>query len=110
MTEGTRKLLIGAGIALAALAAGIYYFVLRDSRSECQRFVGDIAEIEKLTGKALALEYHYSGKYHCSQTVRARVDRNTTIVSIGVEDGRELQSTRDRLDSDGFQKSIKICI
>lgn len=110
MTEAKRKLLIRLAVGIAAIAAGVYFFVLRDTRSDCQRFVGPIAELERLTGQALELEYHYSGKYHCSQTITSRADRRTTIVSLDVEDARNLASTRDGLDRDGFIKTIPLSI
>ena len=106
-----RQLLIGGAIAAAALAGGLYYFVLRDARSPCQRYVGDLAELEKLTGKQLTPQYSYAGKYHCSETIGFRSgDRNTTVVSIEVTDARDLTSTRARYERDAFVKTIPLAI
>jgi hypothetical protein len=82
-----RRLIVGAIVGVVAIAAGVWYFALRDTRSPCARMLGPIDETEKLLGRQLEVAFDYASKYHCSQTIVARGDRNgRTLISLDVED------------------------
>jgi hypothetical protein len=64
-----KKIAIGAAIGAVLVGVGVWYFVLRDRRSECEKIVGPIAELEKLAGGRLDKPRSYDSKYSCHITI-----------------------------------------
>jgi hypothetical protein len=90
------KRLIQAGVALALVGVAIWYFVLRDGRSGCEKLVGPIDELEKVTGKALKTGYSYSGKYSCTQTVEEKARVGGYVVQIETQTTGDVESEARR--------------
>lgn len=81
------QLLIGGAVGVAAIAAGVWYFALRDTRTACDKAIGSLADLETLLGEPASLEYRYDGKYSCSQTVTSRSAANRrTLVDLRIEE------------------------
>jgi hypothetical protein len=94
-----KKLLITAGIGLVLAGVAVWYFALRDTRSDCMKAVGPIDVLEKLTGTKVGKPYDYDGKYHCSYTVNQASGNQLATIEIHSDDyGFE----KSYLDNDKF--------
>jgi hypothetical protein len=76
------KRLIQAAVVLALVGVAVGYFVLRDARSACEKLIGPVDDLEKLTGKALKKGYSYDGKYSCTQTVEEKARVGGYVVQL----------------------------
>jgi len=84
------KIAIGAGVGLAAVAVAVWFFAIRDARSACEKLVGPIAELEKLTGIELEMRSGYEGKYSCYQYVDREGRAGGFVVNLETNDGSGL--------------------
>jgi len=79
-----RRRILGALLVVAIAGIAIWYFALRDTRSDCQRIVGTQHDIELVTGQNVDHTFHYSGKYAC--TLNLDGDTTQSILEIDVEE------------------------
>ena len=86
------KRLIQAGVVLAMVGVALWYFVLRDARSACEKLVGPVDELEKVTGKALKKGYSYDGKYSCTQTVEEKARVGGYVVQLETQTREDVES------------------
>lgn len=99
--ERRTKLIVGGVVGAAAIGLGVWYVALRDTRTSCEKLVGPVAELEKLTGEQLAMNSGHETKYSCYQYVDRRGHAGGFVVNIDTERGN-LDYERQRLAARKF--------
>jgi hypothetical protein len=85
--------LAAAGVLVVAL--GIWYFALRDTRTSCEKLVGPIGELSKLTGVELSMNSGHETKYSCYQYVDRKGRAGGFVVNIDTGNGTIASESRE---------------
>jgi hypothetical protein len=83
--ERRMKLVFGGVVALGLAGIAVWYFVLRDTRTSCEKLVGPLAEIEKLTGTKVVGDHGYEVGELCYKYVNERGQIGHYIVHIDTD-------------------------
>lgn len=99
--------LVLAGVALVAIGVGVWYFAIRDARSDCEK-ITSLAEMEQATGLKLKKGFDWSDKRKCEIAVDG-VPFTGTIARVEiVHDNRWYEQQRHSLEQDGYAKAERL--
>jgi hypothetical protein len=102
-----RNKIIAAIVAVAAIVAGVWYFALRDTRSNCEKMLGPLSALGKQAGKTFKKGLDYKSDRTCELTID---DKPFTGTQMDIEMHRStfFEQRRRELDKGGYASSEKL--
>jgi hypothetical protein len=98
-----RNQLVLAGIAVAAIGAGVWYFAIRDARSTCEKLV-DADTAGAILGMKLRSSYSYADKYHCSLSFSEMMPGGD-LIRVEIENPGDISYNQSSLDKKRFART-----
>lgn len=102
-----RNQLVMAGVAVAAIGAGVWYFAIRDARSQCEKIVGSLADLGAQTNKTLKKGLDFKSDRGCELMVDDDPFHGT-VIHIEVRNNHYYDQQRRDLDRGGYARSEKL--
>jgi hypothetical protein len=100
--------LVYAGVAAAALAGiAVWYFLIRDTRTSCEKLVGPLAEIEKATGTKVVGDHGHEVGDLCYKYINERGQIGHYIVHIDTDRRTSYPSKLHALERGKYVDTVK---